>query len=140
MWEKLKKVIKLIQKTGDKCIILDEQNEPIVLMDLGEYEKLNFHHSEVTNLSQEELLDKINREIAIWRETNQEKEEANTLALDFSEKISDNKANLIEKQQKILEDNSKEKENDNPPFEPEGQVNSLNQVEDNDEYLVEPVE
>ncbi len=138
MWEKLKKVIKLVQKTGDKCIILDEQNEPMVLMGLGEYEKLNFHRSEVTNLSQEELLDKINREIAIWRAVNREKEEADALALDFSEKISDNKANLNKEQQKILEDNSKE--DDNSPLKPESQVNSLNQVEDNDEYLVEPVE
>lgn len=121
MWENLSKVIKLIQKTGDKCIILSG-DESIAIMNLTDYEKLNFNQTAISQLSQEELLDKINREIAVWRVTHEEERADKTLPLDFPDKIDNNQLN----QKNPLKDNL---ETASP------QVN-----QENDEYLVEPIE
>ena len=66
----LKKVIDLIKKTGDRCIVLNEDGEPTyVLMTFGDYEALVFGKSapEVAGLTENELLEKINRDIATWK-------------------------------------------------------------------------
>lgn len=130
MWEKLKKVIKLIEKSGDKCIILAEENEPIVLMGFNEYEKLSFQRSEVAGLSQDELLDKINREIAVWRTINQETNEINQPVLDFSDKINNNKLKINNENSQNSEDNLKTN----------SLISEKIKTENNDEYLVEPIE
>ncbi|MFH1173405.1 MAG: hypothetical protein V1692_02655, partial [bacterium] len=72
------KIIELIGKTGDKCVVLGKNQEIYMVMTLKDYEKLVTGRSEVHNLTEEELLDKINRDIAIWR-SSQEKEKANEL-------------------------------------------------------------
>ena len=67
--EGLQKVVNLIKKTGDKAIILDQNGEPnYVIMTLNDYEQLILGKSEVRGLTEPELLDKINRDIAIWKE------------------------------------------------------------------------
>jgi len=129
MWENLGKIIKLIEKTGDKCIIITEDKPPVVLMNLSDYEKLNFQKNDISGLSQEELLDKINREIAIWRAVNQDKENFIDSELDVNGKKEDNmvnsKANPKPMEIKI-----------NEPDQP-----ATNQPNaENDEYLIEPVE
>ena len=66
----LKKVIDLIKKTSDRCIVLNEDGEPTyVLMTFGDYEALVFGKSapEVAGLTENELLEKINRDIATWK-------------------------------------------------------------------------
>lgn len=64
----LSKVFSLIDKTGDRCIVLSEENESAyVVMSLNEYERLTIHKSEVAALTEDELLDKINRDIAVWK-------------------------------------------------------------------------
>jgi len=89
--EQLKKILKLIKKTGDKVIIYSE-NEPdssCVLMDLREYETLvtsdkddEINHSDNSNLKTipdltvDNLTDRINCDISAWK--NQE----NSLYLD----------------------------------------------------------
>ncbi len=72
MQEQLQKAINLIQKTGDRIIVFDKAKpeETFVLMSLPEYEKLVIGRSEVRNLTEDELLDKINRDIAIWKSEN----------------------------------------------------------------------
>jgi len=68
MENKWGKVLSLIKKTGDRCIIFDEEEgNAFVVMDIKEYEKLIFQRSEVRDLTEDELLDKINRDIAIWQ-------------------------------------------------------------------------
>jgi len=92
--EQLKKILGLIQKTGDRVIIFDSQNpnNSYVVMDLDNYsdlvndgqvtknldplEKANIqelplnsvtHSEEIENLTEEDLTDKINREISMWK-------------------------------------------------------------------------
>lgn len=69
MSENLEKIINLIKKTGDKAIILDAQGDPsYVIMTVPDYERLMLGKSEVLGLTEQELLDKINRDINFWKE------------------------------------------------------------------------
>lgn len=75
----LQRVINLIKKTGDKALILDENGNPsYVIMSVFDYESLILGKSEVRGLTEEELLAKINREIAIWKQN----QEQNNLPID----------------------------------------------------------
>ena len=66
--DKFKKIVKLIEKTGDKCIVLNPADDTVyVVLGLNDYEKMVLGKSEVRNLTEDELLDKINRDIAIWK-------------------------------------------------------------------------
>ncbi len=68
MFTGIGKITNLIKKTGDKAIIVDANGEPTyVIMTVFDYERLVLGHSEVRGLTEEELLDKINRDIAIWK-------------------------------------------------------------------------
>lgn len=68
MENQLAKAINLARRTGDRLIVFDyNQKNPFVVMSLDEYEKLVVGHSEVKGLTEDELLDKINRDIAIWK-------------------------------------------------------------------------
>lgn len=66
---KLQKAFNLSKKTGDRLIVFDglTANDAYVVMSLEEYEKLAIGKSEVRSLTEDELLDKINRDIAIWK-------------------------------------------------------------------------
>lgn len=78
--------INLIQKTGDKLVITDTAgNAAYVIMTLKDYEKMILGHSDIKDLTEEELLAKINRDIALWR-AGQESEDF----ADFSQKIKEN--------------------------------------------------
>ena len=65
----MQKVISLVKKTGDRLVVYDPNNKDniFVIMSIEEYEKLIIGKSEVRNLTEDELLDKINRDIAIWK-------------------------------------------------------------------------
>ncbi len=67
MDSQLDKILKLITRTGDKFIILKDDNE-FVVFNLDDYIKLLDNKSQITELSEAELLHKINRDIALWRE------------------------------------------------------------------------
>ena len=69
MENQLKKAVALVRKTGDRLVIYDSSRseETFVVMSLKEYEKLVVGRSEVRGLTEDELLDKINRDIAIWK-------------------------------------------------------------------------
>ena len=69
MDNQLQKLIELSRKTGDRLIAFDSENKtsPYVVMAVDDYEKLAIGMSEVRGLTEDELLDKINRDIAIWK-------------------------------------------------------------------------
>ena len=69
MQNQLKKIIKLAKKTGDRLIVFDQENEDLsyVIMPVENYERLVVKNSGVKGLTEDELLDKINRNIAIWK-------------------------------------------------------------------------
>lgn len=63
------KIFNLSKKTGDKFIVLPEFGDPFVIVPFREYEKILNFTPDITNLTEEELLDKINRDIAIWKDS-----------------------------------------------------------------------
>ena len=74
----LNKVFNLINKTGDRCIILSPDNdEAFAIMSLDAYERLALGRSDVASLTEDQLLDKINRDIAVWKSQQEEQEQDN---------------------------------------------------------------
>lgn len=69
MQTQLQKAIDLIKKTGDRLLVFDSAKSDNVyaIMNLKDYENLVLGKSEVRGLTEDELLDKINRDIAIWK-------------------------------------------------------------------------
>jgi len=82
----LNKIINLIKKTGDRCVVLDSQGNSYVVMSLKDYERIVFNKSEIRSLTEDELLDKINREIALWKAVQEESElgDWSNLSLDLN--------------------------------------------------------
>lgn len=76
MQNQLKKVLNLAKKTGDRVIVFDQDDSDntYVVMSLADYEKLAIGKSEVRDLTEDELLDKINRDIAVWKSEQEFKE------------------------------------------------------------------
>lgn len=69
------KIIDLVKKTGDTCIVLDATGEPsYVLLPFGVYERLAAGKADVAGMTEDQLLEKINRDIALWKSSNQEAE------------------------------------------------------------------
>jgi len=71
MQSQLDKILQFVNQTGDKAVLF-RNNEEYVVMKLDDYN--NFLHSnlDVKKLSESEMLGKINREIAIWRQSQQQ--------------------------------------------------------------------
>ncbi|MCX6740571.1 MAG: hypothetical protein NTZ49_05075 [Candidatus Parcubacteria bacterium] len=69
----LQRILDLIRKTGDKYIFEDENNGMFVVMSLPDYENYIFKNNQLKDLSEEELLNKINKDIAIWKATQEDK-------------------------------------------------------------------
>ena len=68
----LQRIINLIKKTGEKTVIMDNESDAVLmLMDLSVYEKMLDRSSGVEKLTEEELLEKINRDVAVWRAYNE---------------------------------------------------------------------
>lgn len=69
MQNQLQQAINLAKKTGDRLIVFDsaQADEAYVVLTLRDYENLVLGKSEVRSLTEDELLDKINRDIAIWK-------------------------------------------------------------------------
>lgn len=80
MGTQLEKAINLAKRTGDRVIVVDEKDDSaLVLMGLEEYSDLvNIRDDifddgfDIKSLTEEELLDKINRDIVMWQEKNKE--------------------------------------------------------------------
>ncbi len=63
----------IINKTGDKIILpTGEPGNELIVMNLREYENLISDNQHIENLTEEELLDKINRDMAIWKQSRQD--------------------------------------------------------------------
>lgn len=84
----LDRLIKLAKKTGSTLIIHDEEKGDMVMMDLDSYEDLiekqdecscedfSYGNEYLYEMSEGELLDKINRDISIWRSYQEEEEKS----------------------------------------------------------------
>jgi len=69
MLDNLERAINLAKKTGDRLIVFDSAKpaNAYVVMSLVDYENLVTKNSLIRDLTEDELLDKINRDIAIWK-------------------------------------------------------------------------
>ncbi|MDD4900507.1 MAG: hypothetical protein PHS62_00120 [Patescibacteria group bacterium] len=87
MQDQLQKAINLVKKTGDKLIVFDSSkpDNAFVIMSVKDYENLVLGKSEVRGLTEDELLDKINRDIAIWKSEQVEDKDFDTSLDYFSE-------------------------------------------------------
>ena len=64
----LDRLIDLAHRTGDRLIVHNPlDNQDVVIMSVDEYEYLVDGSREVRNLSSNQLLDQINRDISVWR-------------------------------------------------------------------------
>lgn len=92
----IKKIINLIEKTGDRCIVVDKDGDPAyVILSFSAYEKIIEGKGDVSNLSEEELLEKINRDVATWKESQNEAKLQDFETLE--QVLSDEKKDLEEK-------------------------------------------
>lgn len=73
MDKQLKKAINLAKKTGDRIIVFDANypEDSFVLIDLNDYEKMIENKPE-KDLTSDDLTDKINSDVAMWRNQDQD--------------------------------------------------------------------
>lgn len=121
-YKQMDKVLDLAAKTGDKVIVMSDNHDPYVLMTVKEYESLLHGSSSVKDLSEDELLDKINRDIAIWKASQNDLGEYN---------LDQFKVDTIRKA------DSDSKDIDNIA---EKATVDKNTVEEDDKYYIEPVD
>lgn len=69
MDNQLEKALRLARKNNDRLIIYDSANpgNALAVVPLDEYEKMTHGQRDIADLTEQELLDKINRDIAIWK-------------------------------------------------------------------------
>lgn len=65
--QKLQEILDLARETGDRLIVVDQVGEPYVIMNLASYKQLLREESHVAKLTEEELLEKINRLVTSWK-------------------------------------------------------------------------
>ncbi len=69
MNDRLQQLIRLIKRTGDKLVVFDSitPDDSYVIMPSGDYEKLAAQARGVKGLTEDELIDKINQDITVWK-------------------------------------------------------------------------
>ncbi len=72
----LNRVLNLIRRAGDRCLILDKESDDVfALLRLDDYEDLrdNFYGDSLEELSEKEIMDKVERDLSIWRASHEDK-------------------------------------------------------------------
>jgi len=83
MTDSFEKIINLIKRTGDNCIVLDSSGQPAyVVMGFNRYQSMIEGQSNITELSKDEFLDKINHDIALWKSSTDEQNLDNISAIE----------------------------------------------------------
>ena len=62
----LEKILGIIKRTGEKYIFSDEEDNFFIISAAEEYEK-SIDNKKIKKMSEEELLNKINNDIALWQ-------------------------------------------------------------------------
>ena len=110
-FKQMDKVLSLVAKTGDKVIVVSEAQEPYVIMTFSEYDRLLLGNSGVNNLTEEELLNKINKDIAIWKSVQVNSDyDLDEFKVDDLDKISTPNKKNEEKSVKNLDNTDSEEE------------------------------
>ena len=66
MSNQLDRILKIIQRTGDKVIVLKDDSA-FVIASLDSYNQLVEGESPLSQLTESQMLDKINRDVATWK-------------------------------------------------------------------------
>jgi len=72
----IERILNLIKKTGDKVIVSDSDplsGQDLVIMPLNEYEKIVESRGDYRQMSEKELLESVERDIALWRAEHEDK-------------------------------------------------------------------
>jgi len=78
----------IIDLAGGRYIIVENGRPKYIVMNFDEYKSAILDRKSIQSLTEEELVDKINLDIALWRE-NKEKAEENEVLVDEIEKLED---------------------------------------------------
>lgn len=82
----LNRLLQLINRTGDRLVVLDRDTDAtVVMMEVDEYEKLLNGGPRLEDMSESDILDKINREVAVWREKNMANEVSTAVEEDLED-------------------------------------------------------
>lgn len=80
--DKMRKILDLVRRTGDRVVVVDGEGpakEAFVVMGIDKYEKILSSNKQegrkIKGLTEEQLIDKINRDIALWKAEQEEEEE-----------------------------------------------------------------
>lgn len=129
------RVMELARRTGERVVVFDRCSDTaMVLMDLDDYEELLDSGRSLEGMSEKEMLGKIDKEIALWRASNQEEADEPDEVDDFAREDEEVAA-------KEVEDYKIPSRNDD--FPPSGPVerDSGETAEGEDErFYLEPVE
>jgi len=120
MSNSLKKIINLIKETGNNCIILDHGGEPAyVIINFSDYQRLISGKSEVIGLTKSELVDKINRDIALWKASQQAKRLDNWEAIESAiQEVKEISDSYLADQKSLNEAENAEESDEKYYFEP----------------------
>jgi len=99
----LAKITALIKKTGDNCVVLDSEGNPaFVVMSIERYQRLGIAPADISALTEEQLLNKVNADIAAWKASHEGEDFDNWPALDPAEVGEDNQKELAKNGQNSL--------------------------------------
>jgi hypothetical protein len=68
----LEKIIDLAKRTGDKMIVMPEFGEPFAIVPIDQYEKIFSNKVDYAGMTEEEILNRANREISLWKQAQRE--------------------------------------------------------------------
>lgn len=119
-FKQIDKVLDLVAKTGDKVIVVSATQDPYVIMTFQDYDRMVLANSGVNHLTEEELLNKINRDIAVWKAAQE----------DDGYSLDEFKVDDLDKVPSSVTDNVKK------PSENTENIES----EEDDKYYIEPVD
>ncbi|MFH1745358.1 MAG: hypothetical protein ABH881_04320 [bacterium] len=138
MKDQLEKAISLAQKTGDRLLVYNCQkaDSAYVVMSIEEYEKLTVGQEKARNLTEDELLDRINRDIATWKN---EQENVESVAVDDE---GDNEILLSDddsEEEEAEDDEKNEDEKQKSWTIPSDRKNAADEVIDEDRQYLEEI-
>ncbi len=102
------KILDLAKKTNSNIIVLNANQEPAyVIMDFEAFERLGQNSASLASLSEEQLLDKVNSEIASWKAANKGKEFEDWTEIaekEVEKKPEENQKNWLNSAKKVSDD------------------------------------
>jgi hypothetical protein len=150
----LNRVMQLIKRTGDKMAILDNETDAVLMvMELGAYEKMLQHPTDevqgIEKLTEEELMEKINKDVALWRAYNDkerldkiDEEEVLEKKVPFrpmsAAPVEAEKRPIVAKTMPLAEDASQPSQANR--MDAEESVADIASEEDEEKFYLEPVE